>query len=59
MLLTINNIVLKVAFATITILFKSDLYHRHSGNERHFKTDDDQLKASLILVETTKVKKRL
>ena len=41
MLSTINYADWKVEFQTIKILFESDHYHRHSGNERHFKTDDE------------------
>ncbi len=41
MLLTINYVVWKEEFQTIKILFELDLYHRYSGNERHFKKDDE------------------
>ena len=44
MLSTINYVDWKVEFQTIKILFESDHYHRHSGNERHFKTDDEQIR---------------
>ena len=41
MLSTINYADWKVEFQIIKILFKSDHYHRHSGNERHFKKDHE------------------
>ena len=43
MLLTIDYVEWKEEFQTIKILFESDLYHRHSGNERHFKKDHEIL----------------
>ena len=41
MLLTNNYVEWKEEFKTIKILFELDLYHRYSGNERHFKKDDE------------------
>ena len=46
MLSTIQYVEWKVEFQTIKILFESDHYHRHSGNERHFKTDDEGITSS-------------
>ena len=46
MLSTIEYVEWKVEFQTIKILFESDHYHRHSGNERHFKTDHEGITSS-------------
>ena len=56
MLSTIQYVEWKVEFQTIKILFESDHYHRHSGNERHFKTDDEGITSSC---RDNKSKKRL